>query len=562
MFEIENFFANFLDAPAPLAKDKWERVYEDMTVHTQGKKPERIIETRRPYEDEAIKAYRLESYEPITKGAINRAIQNLQRLFSSSSYRWKVDESVAAYVSASEFKDKDFVSYIASDVVRRMIEDPNGFLVWWPTGEGLIEPTVTVEPQPVLVLSERVKIADGDSIVWLSNEKSEVMSGRKRQMKGNVYYVASRSGFFKFSQFGDITKKRYELIEVYRQEFDYAPYIQLGGEATEVEIKGEFVEYFESYFSSYLAFANDAIRQYSDHQAIMVTSAFPIREMEPITCTAEGCNDGWIYDQNDRSKRHKCGACNGTGQVMPPSPYGTLLRPKPDGMGAEVSSAPALRYISPDVGIVEYSGKHWEMLLEKAEKELNLIFIDEAQSGVAKAIDREDKEASIDRIGANVYTNIIKNSLLIIGDLITMGAASEPVIYLPPTFRIKTEAEMIDEITTLRKEGAPDFVLSEATKDFLQRRYGSNPNMIRAVEILSELDSFFALSTEEKNTLLAQGAISEREYLYSINAPRVLMKMARRDEFMDMGQDQIERELEQQLRVITNQRPTGGALAD
>ncbi len=563
MFDIQQLFANFLQAPAPLAYNKWVRVYEDMSVHTQGKSPVRIIDTRRPYEDMAIRDYRLESYEPITKEAINRAIQNLQRLFSSANIRIKTDEIVAEYVSENDFNDKDFIGFIASEVTRRMIEDPNGCLVWMPTGEGLVNPAVSVEVNPVLVLSESIKHADNNALVWLTNERSDVFVGSKLKQEGNVYAAATVSGFYRFEQFGKKSESRYRIVSIYEQEFTYAPYIILGGELTqEINDNKDRIEYYESYFSTYLPFANEAIRQFSDHQGIMVTSAFPMRVMEPIECNADGCRDGIIYDHKDPSIKHTCGNCKGTGFIAPPSPYGTILRPKASGVASEAITTPVLEYVSPDVGIVKYSGEHWESLLKKAEKALHLIFIDEAQSGIAKSIDREDKETSIDRIGANVYNNIVKNSLIIIGDLLTLGQAQPPIIYLPPTFRVKSESEMIQELNELRKDGAPDFVITEATKELMQRRYGANPAMIKVVDILSEEDSFFALSTKEKNELLAQGAMSERDYLFSLHAPRALMRLAKDEDFIQKSHQEITQELNSVLLPIINSRPTSGALAD
>ena len=352
--------------------------------------------------------------------------------------------------------------------------------------------------------------------------------------------------------------RRFQTVVHYTQEFSYAPYVVLGGEAAQYtdDKKGEdakVIHYLESYFNCYLPSANEAIRQFSDYQGVAVTAMFPIREMEPINCVAPGCRGGKIHDEG--KKPSQCTSCNGTGYIAPPSPYGVLVRPQPKGMGAEASSVPALRYISPDVAILKHAEDYWKGLLKDAEKSLNLLFIDEAQSGVAKTIDREDKEAAIDRIGVNVYNNILRNSLIIIGDLRMMGNASEPVIYMPPTFRIKTESEITAEIAALRKDGAPDFVLAEATRDLMQRRYGNDPAMMRMIELLSEFDTFFALSTEQKRDLFASGAMEESEYLFSVHAPKYLRQLSKDEAFLAFTTDEVRTRLDALLQPVINRRP-------
>jgi hypothetical protein len=559
MFEINQLVADFVDAPAPMAKNYWVRVYDEMTVHTQGKEPTKLIGTRRPYEDAGIQKYRLDSFEPITKDAINRAITNLQRLFSNANYRLVVDPEVTPYIQGNNFADKDFMSFIASDVVRRMIEDANGCLVYWPTGAGLTVKTERIELVPMLVLSKTIKIADQNAIAWLSTEKSLVSVGKRAERTGEVYYIAARSGFYKMVQYGKKSDNLFRALTVYLQDFDYAPYVVLGGEPIQVQDdKGNQIDYFESYFNTYLPSANEAIRQFSDHQGIMVTSAFPIREMEHIECNATGCKNGKVYDEKTESF-HTCGTCHGKGYIAPPSPFGVLVRP-PARMGEERKDIPSLRYITPDVGIIEYNGNHWRQLLKDAEKALNLIFIDEAQSGIAKSIDREDKEAAIDRIGSNVYNNIVRNSLIIITDMLTLGTGMEPHVHLPPTFRIKSEQEVIEELTQLKKDGAPDFIIAEATRELMQRRYGNDPEMLRMVELLAEFDTFFALSTSEKRDLFASGGMDEQEYLFSVHAPKYLRVISKQDDFMALRSEQVLERLNALMQSVINRRPVDGTL--
>jgi len=74
MFDIEIYFEEFFKHPTPVALRYWGEVYDDMSVHTRGITPTKLLKNRRPYEPEEIQKYRQDSYEPFTKDPVDRAI--------------------------------------------------------------------------------------------------------------------------------------------------------------------------------------------------------------------------------------------------------------------------------------------------------------------------------------------------------------------------------------------------------------------------------------------------------------------------------------------------------
>ncbi|MFM9061024.1 MAG: hypothetical protein ACKOQP_05095, partial [Bacteroidota bacterium] len=220
-------------------------------------------------------------------------------------------------MNQTKFSGQYFYNYIQKYVVRRMIEDPNGYLVWIPYGEGLTNPAVKVEVEPLVISSNLIKYVDEDMITWLDvEETSEVLENGKRRMSGEVYYSLTEFGFYKHIQIGNKQDKRFELVEIYMHEMDELPAVVLGGDLTDDD-------YFESYFSAFVPFANEAIRQYSDWQGVMTTSAFPYREEQSETCSAPGCRDGFVFDNTLQDNR-ACRSCKGTGKVISRSPYGVF----------------------------------------------------------------------------------------------------------------------------------------------------------------------------------------------------------------------------------------------
>ena len=384
--------------PKPDNFDHWNHVRETMFVHTRGKNPGKILTMRRPNEDPDLHKYRLDIIEPITKGSMNRAIDKLYRMFIGANFSIQVSEELSNYLSTQKFDNQFFYSYIQKYVVRRMIEDPNGYLVWIPYGAGLTDPTIKVDVEAELVMSDDIRYIDENTLTWYEDdEKSEILENGKRVFKGDVYYTMTNMAYYRHLQYGNKGDKTFRLELIYEHNIGKIPATILGGDLTDDD-------YFESYFSPFVPFANEAIRQYSDWQGVMTTSAFPYREEIAENCDAPGCRGGAVWNETEQ-EHYPCKVCKGTGRVITRSPYGVFMRERNSNAldGNALSDAPMIRFTSPAVDIIQYSGDAWQLLLKKAEDALYLNFIEDAQSGAAKLVDREDGYMSLTKISNNVF---------------------------------------------------------------------------------------------------------------------------------------------------------------
>lgn len=496
--------------------EEWHDVRETMFVHTRGKKPGKILTERRPNEDPEIKRYREMIYEPITKGSIQKAIDKLYRIFQNANFSIQVSDELNAYLSTVKFNENFFYSYIQKFVVPRMIEDPNGWIVWIPTGEGLVNASVKVDVEPLIVSTEQIKYIDKNHITWLDDkEKSRIKKSNKYVNEGLVYYTLTDIGFYKHIQYGDDRKLQFEIIPVYMHNIGKVPGCVLGGDLTPEK-------YFESYFSAFIPFANEAIRQYSDWQGVMTTSAFPYREEVGETCDAKGCRDGIIYD-SENEEHDMCRRCNGTGRIVSRSPYGVFIREKGNAaFSGESGSDPLVRFISPPVDIIQYSGDAWQTLLKKAEDALHLNMIDEAQSGVAKIIDREDSFAQLTKISNNIFDEIIYKSLVYVEAYRNVTNPQAPNIIKPISFSMKTEWDLMQEIINLTDRNAPVSFLIETTKDLARKRFSGNKAVSRLVEVLVSYDPIYTISAKDKISMLQAGIIEKEDMLKSLHAYKAL----------------------------------------
>lgn len=522
MFDIEKFASDFFKLPAPALKKRWAAEYEAITTHTQGLAAKRLIKTRRPYEDTDIQKYRLDNYEAVTKGPFSRAKTNLTRVFSSSQVTISTgDDKVQEFIDGQNFDDMDLRSFWSRKVCSRMIDDPNGVLVWWvntvPAANERVRPTAH------LVLSKNIKHYTPEVFSWLSNEKSEVsapdpVGGGKRILRniGEVYYIITPEGYYKLAQVGRHEEKQFDLVPHYDHKLGYLPVYVLGGEeVTAVDEKtNEDLAWNSSFFCSAIPFANECVRQFSDHQGVLVTAGFPLREMTPIKCRAKGCVDGIIrtpVEGSDVMVRSNCAACGGRGTVPPFGPYGVLLREQKSVLNpGESTDTPMVRFLAPETSILEFGSKTWRDYLEDVERELNLLFTDEAQSGVAKDIDREDKVATLDKIGHHLFLVLMKSSILTIGRLLFSKIDESSVnITLPPTFVVRTEQSLTAEMKAIREGNAPQMMIAAVTVEYARKRFPGDKVFTRSTEILASYDVLFGMTDAEVAAWLSSGSGDE-----------------------------------------------------
>ena len=538
------------DHSRPKKAEHWDHVRETMFVHTRGKNPERILTQRRPNEDPDVQKYRLSIYEPITKGSMNRAIDKLFRIFQNANFSISVSDELDTYLNERKFNGQFFYSYIQKFVMRRMIEDPNGFLVWIPVGDGLFDPSIKVDVEPVLIMSDEIKVLTNDLITWESDdEHSDVRVNGTIENSGDVYFTLNEFGYFKHSQYGNKIDRKFDTVLIYEHNIGSVPAIVLGGDYTDEN-------YFDSYFSAFVPFANEAIRQYSDWTAVMTTSAFPYREELAESCDAKGCRDGVVWNA-EREEHDSCRKCNGTGRVISRSPFGVFIREKQSGvMGDGTStSEPMVRFISPNVDIIKYSGDAWETLLKKAEESLHLNTINEAQSGTAKMIDREDSFSQLTKISNNIFDEIIYRSLMFIEKYRNVNEPMEPVIVKPISFSMKTEDDLMAEVNSLSNKNTPVAFLVETTKDLARKRFSGNKSVSRMVEILVSYDPIFNLDTKDKQMLLASGTILKSDLIKSLFAYKTMMALVAENgtEFLEKPLGEIFALLDQSMAPIVAQ---------
>lgn len=530
MFDIKQYTKNFFLLDNKECVEKWKKVFDQMAVHTRKRKPEDLLLKARPNEEPHVLAYRLENYRAITYGSMNRAMDSAGRILQASQYQIECDDNVKEYLKKRQFDDNnttyDFFNYFEKIVFKRDIEDPNGFLVWLPTGPGVEDDGQPVAPKPYFFCLDQVHDSSPEVCSFLSDEINPIKVQGAKDFPGKVYYIITRDTFYKFIQVSVDKRVKYKLQEVYQHNIGEVPAIVMGGDKN---AEG----YFESFFAPYCAFGDEAISTFSDWQAIKVTSGYPYREEFYEECEIKRPSKS----SNPVSKSEQKYKKESTYEKFSRTPYNTIIRKiagnKSDSEIDEErilpADIPSIRFISPDPEVLKYIGESWKDLIVLAEDALHLNLANGTnQSGVAKERDLEQERAMVDKIGNNYFNHLMYNSLKFIDCYINMKTyeKSNVVVNTPITFIPRTEGELMEEITKLKSGNAPSVLIFEATNDLAKRRFAGNPYSKKIFELITILDPLYIYDNNQKLSMMNSGGISKEAYTTSIYAYPVLKKIS------------------------------------
>jgi hypothetical protein len=541
MFIAEDFIKEFDYKAKPANSKDWVEHAESMKIHTRGTYPKKLIEQVFPNEQQESIDFRKANYRAITKGPVNRAISRLHSFFHDANYTYNISKELAEYLDTKKFavserENLDFWMYLDKMVIRRMIEDPNGLLVWLPSGEGLTDETVKVEVKPELIDSDKIHTLTAEAVCYLTDEKSIVSVNGENKAEGKVYFLLTETEFYRIEQYGLKSDYKFQLLPVYKHNFGEVPVIVLGGE----EMEG----YFESYFALYLPFADEAIVQFSQHQASMVKCGFPLVEEAYMDC--DSCTNGLVYDAAENCQK-QCTKCGGTHKLVLRSPLGTYQRKAQAGIGDEIlDTTPMVRFLAPDTAILSIQREAYKDYIQEGEKALSLVFAQEAQSGVAKEWDHQEEFSTLSKISNNFFDNIFYNSLWYCEKYRNITKPEVPVVYKPTDFKIETESDLLGKLKSLSESNAPQVFKVEAFKALSRKSFSNSEKIQRMIDITSMYDVLFGMTEDEITTMLASGTVTPEMHIKHLVAYKAVSLAAEKlgDKFIESAYDTIAKEMD------------------
>lgn len=432
-------------------------------------------------------------------------------IFQEGQYGFVASNEMSdEYLEGNNFNEFDFSDYVTNILVPLIFQDPNGLAVVYPAN--LVNEFA--EPLPVLqyVSSEKIKYLDSELLVF--------------EHIGKDLFVIDNENMF-FLTWDNKRQNYATTINILPNFLGVLPFTKLGG-----YYMSAAGGYYISYFAGAMEWANIAIRQFLDNEA-------HAKDLIPIVQQVENeCNDcngsGKIPvpcdDDNQIGCTARCTTCKGTGTIS--RNIGDVLTMSRELLPENGNFPELLKYITPDVAILEHSEKRFDVLLDNVKEALYLKFSQEAQSGVAKAMDREKMYKFLQQFTDNLF-DVVENCLAFIDGIITGTYNREAVsVKRPSQFQLKSDADLRKELVELTTANA-DVMTIQNVSDTLTKIGSENAITEHKLKILNLYDPLRYYTNAQKERFLSVSrSITLFDYVKSLRSNNELDRLIYEKGFM------------------------------
>jgi hypothetical protein len=538
--ELQQHIANNSDRtifsyPTDMEKrPRWQVERDELMQHYEGI-ASKVLADAFPNEEEAILNYRKKIYQPLTRGAFLKAVDEIWRMFSSSRYSVSFGNTdFEKWADSPKWDGMSMEQWVLRVAYACRIVDPNGYIILTPKGEGLRNGNERIDLDLGIVNSKTI-IEDMPDLLSWGEGRHGILSGQFE----TIHYLTDE--IYAISKGQADAGKNLELV--YTHNAGRVPAVKLGGR-TIIEIeKGKPKSRQISDFAHALPLMNSLAVVDNQYVSVMLSSCFPHRFIQGVPCKT--CNGvGQISSNNDSGEQtvYTCTTCNGGGQVFPVSPLlGYFINPSPPGVTPDERTAMAERkpieFAGPDISTIQFLADRRDKLKVELNEALDIqraqMF---AQSGVSKEKDREGMYIQIGRI-ADYWFNVMLKSVLEIAQIYwepieaKRGAIS---VTAPVSFDIKNEGDLLAEFVDLYGN-APAILRYPAFADYIQKRFANNSTLARAMSLAVQ---YAPLSIANKDEKLTQSAVDLAKATWA--APLLLLIMKETNGFMTADNEQME----------------------
>lgn len=533
--------------------------YETMSWHVYGTKPDKLLQRNRPHEDPAIRAYRLESYEPITKSTCKKGLNIVHKIFNPKlfSIRFK-DTTEAKRLEKYSLQDyprfNSVVNYLSGYVLKKMIADPNGILLVQPLkyqlkGSEYINPIATCY--------------NSKSIHWWVPEEYILLFDGCREYgktKEWRYTYCDRNAIYKLL-IEQVNGKNMTVTttDSYIHNFNEIPIWQLQGEYSE-----EQYGLLESFFFAAVPFWNKAINDESDsdgnYRLQVNASKWEISdECEYVDHLDEGhfaCDGGYIFNQI-KGEKFKCPSCGGSGRKKTAnSPYEVYqvnkekTFPGEDGVSIPL---PPFGWEAPPVEGVKLLEQRAQRNLEMGLNALSMDIVDkigENQSGIAKEIDRTELNDFLEKI-SGVCFDIHLTNIYYYFTKFMFGVASpekieeiQPEISKPTEFNVYSTLELTEQFSKAKEADLNPSYLQTLQKEIQNKKFQTNPELLHLLNLMLDLDPLAEVSRDDVSLMIANKTVTQETAIIHDNIKMFVLRALSEDKKF------AEAEPEKQMEVL------------
>lgn len=531
-------------------------IAQSMSVHANGHFPEKLIGERRPNEPAEVLEYRKKIFKPKTKPVFTRVMSSLAKIRRSQDWgikyvnhndfpRIKVEDSLEWYF------EKDFpfftsvTNWAFTVLLRKSIIDPNAVIFVRPI-EYEVQPNEYLRPFPYFFDSVLVHQFVENDYAVLENPEGATYYVRSKPQKGRSFYFVTTKEIIRYDQVDN--KNNYAIALQWAHGLEMLPVFKVKGLLID---QGENSFLYESRLSGMIPELDEAIREYSDLQASIVTSAYSERweyaQNECLACkgSRQRRNELYTFPGCGQPEFVECGDCGGKGYVVS-GPYSKMLiRPLNNAIeGGGTPPIPPAGYIEKDVEIIKLQTESVDKHIYSALASVNMQFLDQSPlnvSGLKTEVDKDELNNTVHSIAEDTVSNIDNYAYIAAryryGLLYSFDEIEEmlPMINVPEKYDLIGSSKIIEEIKAAKDARLSPVLINEMERDVAKKKFYSMPEVEDRLQLVLDLDPLPNVSEDDKMSRLSNKGITQETYIISSNIQEFVTRAIDENEkFVDL----------------------------
>ncbi|MCS7084981.1 MAG: hypothetical protein RMM53_09830, partial [Bacteroidia bacterium] len=224
--------------------------------------------------------------------------------------------------------------------------------------------------------------------------------------------------------------------------------------------------------------------------------------------------------------------------------YSTLVLRAPKATEGNSIPMPPIGYVTKDLASVAVLEAQIARLAKQAYAAVNLEYLSltpAEQSGIAKAYDRQEINASIAKVARHLTQNILlpayRKMLLWRYRLGNPAFLDEhlveltPKVVSPKSFDVLPTDVLAAELKSQRDAGMGPAILSQTEREYQARRFANDPVAGRRYELARIADPLPNYTLTEKQAIKLAGGCTPEDFVLSVNLMRFISELEFEDEF-------------------------------
>jgi hypothetical protein len=545
-------------------------IAEALMVHSRGVTPSKLFNEFRPNEDIKYLKYREAVYKPVTKTYYSKVVNTIKKINRAEDWNIQFTEETEfrKYMVDEYPYFESLENWFFSIGLNQMMEDPNSVFAVFPLPKN--NPTDDSEryrPFTNIFPSENViYFKENRLCILLSDEKSEVQVGGKKEWTGNIYYCIDKDSFMEVVQVGEKSKETYEYANPIKHNCKKMPALKAGGIIEEFS-NGDCL--YDSFLGDALPFWDEAVNRYSDHQVNMAIHLHPREwEMFDTPCKAKDCKDGKVeYMEDGLLQKVACNNCKGTGMQTTKSPFDVKYI-KPMARGTSMDEViqmptPPMGIVERDIASISFLKQEFKDNIKYGLSALNMEFLmsePEVNSGVAKSLDRQEFNTYVFTIARHVVNNLLNQ--LYRFHAAWMYPNVQDIVKLLPSISVPTKFDVSSiDLVSARLENAKNAGLGSSTMsalegEYIESMFGEESTEALMHKVAKSIDPLPNKTEDEKMIILSNQGVTREGYILSVNLGGFLNRaINENDEFLYLSNADQRKKMDEYVQeVITKQR--------